>query len=64
MGVSTLSPAAWVFIAQKQEKRSIGTSLFASATFRFLFLSFYLFLCSQLPLNIIVYRFVKKGFVS
>ena len=37
-------------------KRSTGTSLFApSATFCFLFLSLYLFLCFQLPSNVIVY---------
>ena len=52
IGISTFHSAAWIFISQKQGKES-STSLFL-LHFCFLFLSFYLFLCFQLPSNVIV----------
>ena len=62
MGISTFNPNVGVFIAQKPGKWSASASLFAfSATFCPLFLSFHLFLCFQLPSNIMVYRFVRRG---
>ena len=62
MGISTFSPDVRVFISQKPGKWSASASLFAfSATFCPLFLSFHLFLCFQLPSNIMVYRFVSRG---
>jgi len=62
MGISTFNPDMRVFIAQKLGKWSASSSLFAfSATFCPLFLSFHLFLCFQLPSDIVVYRFVRRG---
>ena len=62
MGISTFNLDVRVFIAQKPGKWSASASLFAfSATFCPLFLSFHLFLCFQLPSNIMVYRFARRG---
>jgi len=61
MGISSFNPAVWVFIAKKPGKWSAGASLFAfPAKFCFLFLSLHLFLCFQLPPDIIVYQFVRR----
>ena len=49
------------YAAEKAHGGSSGASLFASSTtFCFLFLLFNLFLCPQLPSNIIVYHFVRS----
>jgi len=62
MGISIFDPDVRVFIAQKPGKWSASASLFAfSVTFCPLFLSFHLFLRFQLPSNIMVYRFVRRG---
>jgi len=62
MGISTFNPDMRVFIAQKPGKWSASSSLFAFfATFCPLFLSFHLFLCFQLPSDIMVCRFVRRG---
>ena len=62
MKYDTFSLDMGVFIAQEPGKWGTSASLFAfSATFCPLFLSFLLFLCFQLPSNIIVYRFVRRG---
>jgi len=64
MGISTFNPDMRVFIAQKPGKWSAISCLFAfSAAFCPLFLSFHLFLCFQLPSNIMVYRFFRRGFI-
>jgi len=47
--IPTFNPVEWVFIPQKQQKRSTSASLFASsAVFCFRFLLFYLFLHTSL----------------
>jgi len=64
MGISTFNPDTGmrVFISQRLGKWSASSSLFAfSATFCPLFLSFHLFLCFQLTLDIMVYGFVRRG---
>ena len=62
MGISTFNPDMRVFIAQEPGKWSASSSLFAfSATFCPPLLSFHLFLSFQLPSNIMVYRFVRRG---
>jgi len=64
MGISTFNPDMRVFIAQKPGKWSAISCSFAfSAAFCPLFLSFHLFLCFQLPSNIMVYRFFRRGFI-
>ena len=58
MGISTFQPICASICCSGEGKRGAGASLFASsATFCFLYLSFYLFLCFQLPSNVIVYHF-------
>jgi len=62
MGISPIfNLAARAFIA-KQDKWSASAGLFASpAKFYSLSLSVYLFPCFQLPSNVTLYHFVRRG---